>query len=158
MDKQDRHNKTFLGRGWSFPPTFSNSGVDAIIMVENEIDITQSIEILLNTTVGERVMLPDYGCDLQAFLFESIDNTKINFLKTLISTAIIKYESRIDLHEVFIDSKEYLDGIMKIGLDYTIITTNTRFNLVFPYYKLEGTDIPQLFHKKIIQTAYNDEK
>lgn len=142
-------NKSFLGRGWSFPPTFITTGNIGVKMVENEEDIRQSLEILMSTSLGERTMLPEYGCDLHAYLFESINNSKMHFLKELIRTAIIKYEPRILLHDVIIDESEYLDGIIKINLDYSIETSNTRFNLVFPYYKVEGTDVPQLYQKSI---------
>lgn len=126
-------------------------------MVEKEVDIKQSLEILLNTSKGERIMLPNYGCDLQSFLFESINTTKMHLLQELIRTAILTYEPRIKLNDVIIDQTDYLEGIIKVKLDYTIETTNTRFNLIFPYYKVEGTDIPQLFQKHIIQTLVSEE-
>ncbi|MBD78259.1 MAG: hypothetical protein CL840_05000 [Crocinitomicaceae bacterium] len=145
-------DKSFLGRGWGFPPTFYNDDNGGIDMVEAEEDIKQSLEILMGTSLGERIMLPQYGSDLQRYLFESISNSKIHFLSELIRTAIINYEPRIILNEVVIDHSQYQDGIISIRLDYSIQTTNTRFNLVFPYYKVEGTDIPQLYHKQVTQS------
>ena len=145
-------DKSFLGRGWSFPPTF-NSKVGGVTMVSEEEDIKQSLEILLGTSLGERIMLPEYGCDLHKYLFESISTSKIHFLQELIRTAILNYEPRIDLEEINIDHSDYLDGIIRINLDYSIQTTNTRFNLVFPYYKVEGTNIPQLYHQQVSQQA-----
>jgi hypothetical protein len=38
------------------------------------------------------------------------------------------------------DSRE-LEGVVLIGVIYRVKSTNSRFNFVFPYYKLEGTDI-----------------
>ncbi|WP_340065865.1 GPW/gp25 family protein [Ascidiimonas aurantiaca] len=151
-------DKSFLGQGWSFPPTFSNNGNRGIIMVANEEDIRQSLEILLSTSLGERTMLPEYGCDLQSYLFDTISNSKVHFLKELVRTAIINYEPRIDLNEVLIDYSDYQEGIIRIELDYTIETTNTRFNLVFPYYKVEGTDIPQLYQEKVTQTTSHEQE
>ena len=127
-------------------------------MVEKEQDIKQSLEILLNTTKGERIMLPEYGCDLQSFLFESINDSKMHLLQEMIRSAILNYEPRIELHEVIIDHSSYQDGIIRIKLDYTIETTNTRFNLVFPYYKVEGTGIPQLYHKQVTQSVVASEQ
>ena len=154
MEKDD----SFLGRGWSFPPTFHNYGEGSVEMVSKEEDIKQSLEILLNTTAGERIMLPEYGCDLHSFLFESISTSKMHFLKELIRTAIVRYEPRIELNDVIIDHSYYQDGIIRVKLDYTIETTNTRFNLVFPYYKVEGTDIPQLFHNQVTQSLVKEEE
>ena len=150
------NKKSFLGTGWSFPPTFHNSGNVGIEMVENELDIRQSLEILLSTGVGERIMLPEYGCDLQAYLFDSISNSKIHFLKDLITTAIINYEPRIELNKLTIDHSDYQEGIIRISIDYTIETTNTRDNMVFPYYKVEGTDIPQRYQKQVSQEIGQD--
>ncbi len=146
-------DKSFLGKGWSFPPTFEKSSTNKVEMVSNETDIMQSLEILMTTAPGERVMFTEYGCDVQAFLFESISTTRIHFLKELIRTAIVNYEPRIILNEVHVDITKYLDGIVRIGLDYSIEVSNTRFNLVFPYYKQEGTDIPQLYKKEITQIS-----
>lgn len=148
--------KSFLGRGWSFPPTFYNYGDIGIEMVANEQDIQQSLEVLLTTSVGERIMMPEYGCDLQSYLFEAISNSKMHFLSELIRTAIINYEPRIILNEIIIDHSDYQDGIIRVKIDYSIETTNTRFNLVFPYYKVEGTHIPQLYHQQIVQDVRKD--
>lgn len=121
-------------------------------MVENEQDIKESLHILLNTSLGERTMLPQYGCDLQSYLFDAISTSKIHFLKDLIRRAILTYEARIELHEVHIDISDYQDGIIRIKLDYSIETSNTRFNLVFPYYRVEGTNLPSLYQQHAVQS------
>lgn len=152
------NDKSFLGKGWGFPPTFTSNENGGVAMVENEEDIRQSLEILLNTNLGERVMLPEYGCDLQSYLFKSISNTEINFLKELIRSAIINYEPRVLVDDIFIDYSEYQEGIVRIHLDYTVETSNTRFNLVFPYYMVEGTVIPQLFQKQVAKNLTSNER
>lgn len=142
-----KNRKSFLGTGWSFPPTFHNDMKSGVAMVSNEEDIEQSLRILLNTRIGERIMQPKYGCDLYTYLFESISNSRGHLIKEVIRTAILKYEPRIKLLAVNLDESDYLEGIIRIQLDYNIPLTNTRFNLVFPYYKVEGTDIPKLYKK-----------
>ena len=67
MDK-----KSFLGKGWSFPPSF-NKTTGNVEMVKNEIDIKQSLVIYFNTKLGERIMRPDYGCVLHDNQFEKIN-------------------------------------------------------------------------------------
>jgi len=151
-------DNSFLGRGWAFPPTFSNYGNEGVLMVAKEEDIKQSLAILMDTNKGERVMLPDYGSDLQSFLFESISSTKMHLFKEMLRSAIVKYESRIELNDIIIDHSDYRDGIIRVRLDYQVASTNTRFNLVFPYYKVEGTDIPQLFHRQISQSKIRAEE
>lgn len=150
----DHSNKKFLGRGWSFPPTFAHTaGRGEVSMVANEIDIRQSLEILLNTSLGERVMMPEYGCDIRSHLFESISATKNHFLKESIRVAILTYEPRIILNEIALDNRDYLEGIVKVSIDYTIESSNTRFNLVYPFYREEGTNIPRLYRDGIQQTS-----
>ncbi|MEM7185348.1 MAG: GPW/gp25 family protein [Bacteroidota bacterium] len=155
MSDSYKKSKSFLGTGWGFPPTFHDHPLMGVEMVSNEHDIKESLEILLNTNLGERTMLPEYGSELQYFLFQPITNSRMHYLRDIIKTAILKYEPRIRLNDIQIDQKDYLDGVIRVAIKYTIKSNNTRFNLVFPYYKQEGTDIPQLYHKHVSQTAMN---
>lgn len=118
-------------------------------MVSEEEEIAQSIEVLLNTGIGERIMEPKFGCDLRNYLFQSISTSKLHFLKEMIKTALVHYESRIKLHGVDIDHSQYMDGIISVRVNYSVAKTNSRFNLVFPYYKVEGTDLPIAMKKQI---------
>jgi phage baseplate assembly protein W len=130
----------YLGRGWSFPPGFSRSrgGVE---MLEEEADIASSLEILLTTAQGERTMLPEYGCNMEELLFESVDTRMKSLMADKIETAILYHEARIELETVKLDASRALEGVIVIEIVYRVRTTNSRFNFVFPYYKLEGTDI-----------------
>lgn len=133
-------NRGFLGRGWSFPPAFSRirNGVE---MLEEEADIVSSLEILLSTTPGERVMLPQYGCNLNELLFESLDTRMKTLMADKIESAILYYESRINLESVRLDESQEIEGVVLIEIIYRVKATNSRFNFVYPYYRLEGTDI-----------------
>ncbi len=133
-------NLNFLGRGWSFPPEFGPTTFE-VNMLEQENDIASSLEILLRTAPGERVMLPDYGCYLEDLLFESVDSTLTTLMAYNIKTAILYYEPRIDVEKVNIDVTRNLEGILLIEVIYKVRATNSRFNFVFPFYKEEGTDI-----------------
>jgi uncharacterized protein len=130
----------FLGRGWSFPPTF-NRNIPGVEMLEEEKDIASSLEILLNTLQGERVMLPQYGCNLDELLFESLDTRIKTLMADKVETAILYHEPRVELENVFLDDSAEREGVVMISIDYRVKTTNSRFNLVFPYYKQEGTDV-----------------
>src|ERR1017187_2811604 len=131
---------SFLGTGWSFPPTF-DSGIDAVVMTSDEEDIQLSLQILLSTRKGERVMLPDYGCNLDEMVFEPMTTTFKTYISEMVKTAIIYYEARIDLNGVTIDDSRETEGVIVLILDYTVRTTNSRFNFVYPYYKIEGTEL-----------------
>ncbi len=110
-------------------------------MLEQEADIASSLEILLSTTLGERVMLPEFGCNLEELVFESLDTTTKTLLADKIESVILYYEPRIKLEEVRLDSSRELEGVVLIEVIYRVRTTNSRFNFVFPFYKKEGTDI-----------------
>lgn len=131
---------SFLGTGWSFPPTF-DTATDAVEMVSEEADIQESLQILLSTRKGERIMLPDYGCNLDEMVFETMTTTFKTYIREMIRNAILFYEARIDLHSIKIDDSREVEGVILIVLEYSVKTTNSRFNFVYPYYKKEGTEL-----------------
>jgi hypothetical protein len=134
------HKKTFLGVGWKFPPSFDKQD-RSVRMVSEEKDIEESLRILLSTKPGERVLNLAYGCDMRRFLFEPIDTTTITLMKSTIEQAINNYEPRIELNDVNIEPDDEEPTLIYIAIDYTVQLTNTRTNMVFPYYLLEGTEI-----------------
>ena len=109
-------------------------------MVSGEQDIQESLRILLSTKPGERTMLPDYGCDMHFLIFETIDSTLITQMKKKIETAVLYFEPRITIDEIDINTEQSLDGLLWVNLSYTINNTNTRSNMVYPFYFIEGTE------------------
>jgi uncharacterized protein len=130
----------YLGRGWSFPPEFSRARA-GVEMLEEEADVASSLEILLTTAQGERTMLPDYGCNMEELVFESLDTRMKTLMADKVETAILYHEARIELETVRLDAAQALEGTVLIEIVYRVKSTNSRFNFVFPYYKVEGTDI-----------------
>ncbi len=135
-----KNKASFLGTGWGFPPEFDNS-LNHVKMISNEEDIESSLHVLLTTRLGERVMLPEYGCNLEELLFEGLDRTLITYVVELIKTAILYHEPRIDVIDVDISETDPLEGKLVIEIDYRVRVTNSRRNMVFPFYREEGTDI-----------------
>lgn len=131
MDEQ------FLGKGWAFPLGFENQG-RTVHMASAEEDIRQSLAILLATEVGERVMRPTFGWKRDALIFEALSTSFAAYLKRELETAILFYESRIELNRITFDQSTTLEGRIDIRLDYTIRATNTRSNLVYPFYLNEA--------------------
>ncbi len=130
---------SFLGRGWGFPPEFSKDS-KSVKLIEDEEDIKSSLEILLSTRLGERIMVPDYGCNLDELLFKPLNLTLKTYVVDLIKKAILYHEPRIDVNKIAIDPINELNGELLIKLDYTIRSTNSRKNMVFPFYKTEGSE------------------
>jgi phage baseplate assembly protein W len=134
---------TFLGSGWSFPPSF-DLGRRKAVMVSEEEDIEQSLIILLSTNPGERVMQPSYGCGLKRMVFEHMNQSAITEIKDLIEKAVLFFEVRITLNAVQVETGEMFEGVLRLRLDYTVRTTNARANLVFPLYITEGSSELQI--------------
>ncbi|EGY28535.1 Phage baseplate assembly protein W [Candidatus Regiella insecticola 5.15] len=132
------NDQAFLGQGWSFPPTFSQQGA-VLELVSGEEDIRQSLRILLSTNLQERVMQPTYGCELSQFLFEEVTQGLIHRLQKIISDAVLYHEPRIRLDEVII--MPHVEDLLLITLNYTLRTTNSRSNLVYPFYLTEATHL-----------------
>ncbi len=132
--------KSFLGTGWSFPPQF-NKSTATVEMTSDEEDIDRSLQILLSTRQGERVMQPTYGCNLDELLFEPLTTSFKTYIKDLVSTAILYFEPRIDVNKIDLDETDELQGKVVISIEYTVRSTNSRFNFVYPFYKAEGTEL-----------------
>lgn len=136
----DKLHKSFLGTGWSFPPQFDNEA-GSVEMLSDGDDIRSSLEILLSTRPGERVMLPSYGCNLDELLFEPLTTTMKTYMKDLIQTAILYHEPRIVVDKIELVDTGEMEGRILINIAYTIRSTNSRFNYVFPFYIQEGTEV-----------------
>jgi phage baseplate assembly protein W len=132
-------DESFLGKGWGFPPTF-NKTTRTVDMLTGEDDIRSSLEILLSTHVGERVMQPKYGCNLDRLIFEPVDTTLQAYIKDLVKTAILYFEPRIILNDVVLIPRQ-MEGRIDIDIHYTVATTNTRNNYVYPFYIEEGSEV-----------------
>ena len=130
--------QSFLGTGWHFPPAFSKGGAE-VEMVSGVEDIHQSLQILLSTRLGERIMQEDYGCDLSYVLFEEIDQGLLNSLNSIISDAILYHEPRITMDDLDISEDQDEPGRLLIQIEYTVRGTNSRFNMVYPFYINEAT-------------------
>lgn len=140
------NDPAFLGRGWHFPPVF-DPATGEVQMVQGEPDIAESLRILMATRPGERIMQPAYGCRLHDYVFDLNAPETAGAIETAIRQAILFFEPRITVHEVTVASEDWMHGRMSVMLEYTVDQTNSRANMVFPFYIDEGTlvsDTPQL--------------
>jgi phage baseplate assembly protein W len=130
--------ESFLGRGWTFPPSFKNGEA---VMVEDEADIQQSLQILFQTIPGERFLEPKFGLDMQALMFEPLSTTLRTLVTDQITTAILIYEPRIKVLNLSIDTPDPNQGSLRVLLEYQTRATNSRFNLVFPFYDRDSNEV-----------------
>lgn len=139
---------SFLGSGWSFPPRFAKgpapSDPDAtagfVEMTTGVEDIEASLRILFRTAVGERFLVPTYGLDMHEMLFDSVSTTTTTYLEDRIKTAILVHEPRISLLSLRIDTSRQPEGILLVALDYAVRATNSRYNLVFPFFASDSNE------------------
>ena len=127
----------FLGTGWAFPPAFDRRTRGGV-MVSGVTDVEESMRILLTTAPGERIMHPTYGCGLRRMVFETMNDSTLTEIRSLIQQAILFFEARIALNAIDIDTSGLYDGVLRIQLDYTLRSSNSRHNFVFPLYVREG--------------------
>jgi len=139
MANTQNSDRSFLGRGWSFPPAFLRSTKE-LLMTAEEDDIKKSLEILLSTEIGERFLQPLYGCNLDRFVFEPMNATTSTELRLTVKRAIDLFEPRIKLLSIKLDTELLNEGRIDIVIEYNIIITNSRKNLVYPFYLGEAHD------------------
>jgi len=142
MDPETPRNAptSFLGTGWSFPPEFPR-GSGEVVMTADEEDIEASLRILFGTAPGERFLQPRYGLDLREIQFEPMSTTLRTFLEDRVKTAILVHEPRVRVLALTIDSPDPGAGTLAVAVDYEVRTTNSRFNLVFPFYRTDGNEL-----------------
>ena len=109
-------------------------------MLSGEEDVRSSIHIILATVTGERVMLPTFGCNLQPHLFDPMNASNVTLIEKIVKEALVFHEPRIIVDQVVATAVQF-EGRLDISVDYTIITTNTRYNYVYPFYVNEATNI-----------------
>jgi phage baseplate assembly protein W len=132
-------DRSFLGTGWNFPPSFRREwyGVE---MLSGEDDIRSSIGIILSTIPGERVMLPNFGCNLQPYVFDTMNPANTTLIEKIVHDALVFHEPRIIVGDITTTADQEL-GVLNIDIQYTVIATNTRYNYVYPFYINEATNV-----------------
>ena len=131
---------SFLGTGWSFPPEFVME-TGEVVMISDEEDIAASLKILFGTAIGERFLNPKYGLDMQEILFDPIGTTMKTYLIDRIKIAILIYEPRIELLSLDLDTTTQNEGKISIAIEYKVRSTNSRYNLVYPFSTTDGNEL-----------------
>jgi phage baseplate assembly protein W len=127
--------KAFLGVGWAFPVT-TDSGEMPLVAYEE--DIRQAILLILETNLGERVMRPDFGSGLRGLVFEPLNTTTMALVQHRVEQALITWEPRIRVQEVRVTAEGSSRNKLLVNISYEVRSTNTFYNLVYPFYLQEG--------------------
>lgn len=129
-------NKGFMGRGFSFPFRV-DPATNRVAVSSAEQDVEEAIRLILRTNIGERVMLPEFGTAAGEFLFSDSRAERIAALEESVREALEQWEPRImdvDVQAVPGGS----GGVLEINIRYTLRVTNNQFNMVYPFYMMEG--------------------
>lgn len=129
-------DEDFLGRGWAFPVGVDSTG--DVRTAADERAVEESIRVIIGTAKGERVMRPDFGCGIHDYVFEAIDANTLTLVETSVEEALVESEPRIAVEDVTASTEDLSEGVLRIELDYRVRDSNTRRNLVYPFY-LEGS-------------------
>jgi phage baseplate assembly protein W len=121
----------FLGKGWGFP-----IGVDSgrIVEVSEDDKVRQAIEIILRTAPGEHVARPEFGCGIHDLVFETLSDSMLGRVVSNVAAALATWEPRIDVLDVSSHQDDDQPNRILIEIDYQVRSTNSRLNLVFPFY------------------------
>lgn len=124
-------NSDFLGKGWKFPLAVNET---KITCSEGEELIRESIRIILGTAKGERVMRPEFGCGINELAFAPNDTATATLVEFYVKEALLRWEPRIEVFNVKVTPDLEEPNQLKINIEYRIKTSNTRTNLVYPFY------------------------
>jgi uncharacterized protein len=135
MTETDIRDREFIGRGLSFPLRLDSRG--RLTLTTGVTEIEQSIRIILETSPGERVMRPEFGCRAWELLFEPRDATTIALLRRHVMNALAMWEPRIEVVGVdVIDAPEF-DNALVVNVRYLIKDTHDERSIVYPFYILD---------------------
>jgi phage baseplate assembly protein W len=132
-------NKSFLGRGFRFPPSVNEKG--NVALSEEEDNIREALQIILGTVRGERVMQPDFGCDIHELVFHPNTPSTCALVSHYVTVALRKWEPRIT--EIQVDARPDFESENQVNVrvGYRVVKTNTLDNLVFPFYLRREQDL-----------------
>lgn len=140
-DALEKYRKShFLGAGWSFPVSFS-LGNKELDTAEYETNINESIRMVLSTKMYSRPLQPTFGSGLNQFFFQKMDESLKGQMQDAVRSALLHNEPRITVLTIEVEFAAIADGYVSILINYVFNQTNTRHNLVYPFYINEGTNL-----------------
>lgn len=134
-DSRSLSTRPYLGIGWAFPVRPVNGG---LTVAKYEDSVEQAIEIILRTSPGERVMLPDWGAGLRDFLFAGNGPATHRDVEHAVLRALTALEPRITVERVTAMAAPDEPNLMLIELDYVVRRSNAFYNRVYPFYLNEA--------------------
>jgi len=129
--------REFLGVGWKFPLQVTAGGKIAQSRYEQRVE--ESIYLILSTSRGERLMLPDFGCGIHDLVFAPNNAMTRTIVVQHVREALVRYEARIDVLDITVETSDAEPNLLLIRVNYQIRANNALGNLVYPFYITEST-------------------
>ena len=129
-------SQEFLGVGWKYPVKVDKHGDIACSLQEE--DIQEAILIILGTALGERIMHPDFGCGIHDLVFAPNNASTAGLARFYVEDALVRWEPRIDIEIIEVQADPVESAKLLISVSYRVRTTDSRFNLVYPFYLMRG--------------------
>ena len=123
---------SFLGRGFAWPMGVDHTG--ALRMTSGAEDLDRSMNVVLSTAPGERVMRPQFGCRIWELLFEPVTPTLLGLMGQAVRDALAQWEPRATVEDVEVVPDPADPSLVSIRVSYAVRATNDRRNLVYPFY------------------------
>jgi len=123
----------FLGLGWNFPVSLDDGG-QVELTADGEESVRQSIWTILGTSPGERMMRPDFGCGVRDLVFGVNNAATATAVTRAVRQALATWEPRIDVLDAQAAPDPSRSNVLLIEISYQVRSTNSRFNLVYPFY------------------------
>ncbi len=124
--------KDFLGKGMKFPPQI-NPATGRFVTSSEEESVRESIYLILMTQQTERPLRPAFGSNIMSYTFMDINMGQLNMVARTIREQIMAQEPRISDVRVGMEQGNQR-GLVLFNVEYTITSTNTKDNYVFPFY------------------------
>jgi phage baseplate assembly protein W len=107
--------------GVSLPFTIGNNGFFAVTYTTRE-QIKSDLKNLILTNRGERLGLPDFGCDLRRVLFEQHDSDAYSYIQAEIQNSISLWLPFIEINSINIstDAESKDNNKINVELNYTL--------------------------------------
>lgn len=131
-------SQEFLGAGWKYPLQLDQQGDIAISRTEE--NIQEAIWMILSIAPGERLMHPTFGCRIHELVFAPNDASTVGLARYYVEDALRRWEPRIELEDVVVQVDHDNPVLLIISIDYLIRTTDSRFNVVYPFYLTRGVN------------------
>ncbi len=128
----------FIGAGWAFPVDLDAR--NRVALAHRERDIEEAISMILLTPKGQRVMRPEFGCQVHDLIFAPNDATTAGLAVYYVEEALGMWEPRIAVEEVTARPDPDDPGRLLIEIRYRIKATYDRRTLVFPFYRIPGEE------------------